>query len=50
MAIAVVSTLVVVGAIVVVVTRSPGWDAFKAYFFDWGTTRSRSPRSWTRSG
>ena len=23
------------GVIVVVVTRSPGWDAFKAYFFDW---------------
>ena len=23
-------------AIAVVVTRSPGWDEFKAYFFDWG--------------
>jgi hypothetical protein len=37
--------------IVVVVTRSPGWDAFKAYFFNWdyyrdSLRRSRGP-SWS---
>ena len=42
-AIAVLSTLVVVAAIVVVVTRSPGWDEFKAYFFDWGYYRDSFP-------
>jgi polar amino acid transport system permease protein len=26
-----------------VVTRSPGWDAFKAYFFDWGIYRDSFP-------
>ena len=26
----------VFAAIAIVVTRSPGWDEFKAYFFDWG--------------
>ena len=38
-AIAVVSTIVVLAAIVVVVTRSPGWDEFKAYFLNWGYYR-----------
>jgi len=33
-AIAILSTVVFVAAIVVVVTRSPGWDAFKAYFLN----------------
>lgn len=42
-AIALASTVVVVTAIVVVVTRSPGWDAFKAYFFDWGYYRESFP-------
>ena len=27
----------------VVVTRSPGWDAFKAYFFDWDIYRDSFP-------
>ena len=35
-AIAVLSTIVVLVAIVLVVTQSPGWDEFKAYFLDWG--------------
>jgi hypothetical protein len=34
-AIAVASTLVFVGAIALLVSRSPGWDRFKSYFFDW---------------
>ena len=38
-AIAVVSTIVVLAAIVLVVTRSPGWDEFKAYFLNWGYYR-----------
>src|SRR5687768_6365122 len=42
-AIALASTVVVVTAIVVVVTRSPGWDAFKAYFFDWGYYKESFP-------
>jgi polar amino acid transport system permease protein len=42
-AIALLSTVVVVGAIVVVVTRSPGWDEFKAYFFDWGYYKESFP-------
>ena len=42
-AIAILSTLVFVTAIVVVVTRSPGWDAFKAYFFDWDIYRDSFP-------
>ena len=33
-AIAVLSTVVVLVAIVLVVTRSPGWDEFKAYFLN----------------
>ena len=37
------STFVVVVAIVVVVTRSPGWDEFKAYFFDWGYYKDSFP-------
>lgn len=35
MAIALLSTAVFLTVVVVVVTRSPGWDAFKAYFFNW---------------
>ena len=42
-AIAVASTIVVVAALVVVVTRSPGWDEFKAYFFNWGYYRESFP-------
>jgi polar amino acid transport system permease protein len=38
-AIAVVSTLVVVGTIVLVATQSPGWDAFEEYFLNWGYYR-----------
>jgi polar amino acid transport system permease protein len=38
-AIAVASTAVFVVALVVVVTSSPGWDEFKAYFLDWGYYR-----------
>jgi polar amino acid transport system permease protein len=41
--IAVLSTLVVVTAIVVVVARSPGWPAFKAYFFNWDYYRESFP-------
>ena len=33
-AIAVLSTIVFIGAIVVVVTQSPGWEEFKAYFLN----------------
>jgi polar amino acid transport system permease protein len=33
----------VVVVIAVVVTRSPGWDEFKAYFFDWGYYRDSFP-------
>ena len=43
MAIAVASTVVVVAILVVVVTSSPGWDEFKAYFFDWGYYRESFP-------
>ena len=48
-AIAVLSTIVVLVAIVVVVTQSPGWDEFKAYFLNWGYYRTRSRRSRGRS-
>ena len=34
-----VSTLVVVGTIVLVATQSPGWDAFDEYFLNWGYYR-----------
>ena len=43
MPIAVASTLVFFGAIAFFVTRSPGWDRFKAYFFDWGLYRESFP-------
>jgi polar amino acid transport system permease protein len=33
--IALVSTAVFVGLAVVVITHAPGWDEFRAYFFDW---------------
>jgi polar amino acid transport system permease protein len=42
-AIALLSTLVVATTIVVVVTQSPGWDAFKAYFFNWDYYRESFP-------
>jgi polar amino acid transport system permease protein len=42
-AIALLSTVVVAVTIVVVVTRSPGWDAFKAYFFNWDYYRESFP-------
>ncbi len=32
-----------VTAVALVVTRSPGWDEFKAYFFDWGYYRDQFP-------
>ncbi len=37
--IALLSTAVFVTAVVVVVTRSPGWGEFKAYFLDWSIYR-----------
>jgi polar amino acid transport system permease protein len=42
-AIALLSTIVFVGIVVVVVTSSPGWDAFKAYFFNWDYYRESFP-------
>jgi polar amino acid transport system permease protein len=42
-AIALLSTAVFLTVIVVIVTRSPGWDAFKAYFFDWGYYKDSFP-------
>jgi polar amino acid transport system permease protein len=41
--IAVLSTVVVFVTIGVVITRSPGWDEFKAYFFDWDYYRESFP-------
>jgi polar amino acid transport system permease protein len=41
--IAVVSTLVFFGALAFLVTRAPGWDDFKAYFFDWEIYRASFP-------
>ncbi len=35
MAVATVSTVVVFGLIAFLITRTPGWGEFKAYFFDW---------------
>jgi polar amino acid transport system permease protein len=34
-AVALASTVVFFGLIALVVTQSPGWDRFRAYFFDW---------------
>jgi polar amino acid transport system permease protein len=42
-AIAVTSTLVFFGLVAFVVTRSSGWDRFKAYFFDWEKYRESFP-------
>ena len=42
-AIAVASTLVVVALVVVGITQTPGWDEFRAYFFDWGLYRQSFP-------
>jgi polar amino acid transport system permease protein len=41
--IAVASTLVFFGLVALAVTRSPGWERFKAYFFDWGLYRESFP-------
>jgi polar amino acid transport system permease protein len=41
--IAVLSTLVFFGVLALLVTRSPGWDRFKAYFFDWPLYRDSFP-------
>lgn len=43
MAIALLSTAVFVAVVVAVVTSSPGWDTFKAYFFDWGYYKESFP-------
>jgi polar amino acid transport system permease protein len=42
-AIAVTSTVVFFGLVAFVVTRSSGWDRFKAYFFDWEKYRESFP-------
>ena len=42
-AVAVASTVVLGAAIVLVVTRAPGWHEFKAYFFDWSRYRDSFP-------
>jgi polar amino acid transport system permease protein len=42
-AIALLSTVVFVVLVVVVITRSPGWDEFKAYFFDWEKYKESFP-------
>ena len=42
-AIAFVSTVLFVGAVVLLITRSPGWAEFKSYFFDWGYYRDSFP-------
>jgi polar amino acid transport system permease protein len=41
--IALTSTVVLAALAVLVVTRSPGWEEFKAYFFDWGKYREAFP-------
>jgi polar amino acid transport system permease protein len=38
-----VSSAVVAVALVVLITRAPGWEEFKAYFFDWGKYRRSFP-------
>lgn len=42
-AIAAVSTIVVLGAMAVAVTQSPGWERVKATFFDWGDAKGAFP-------
>jgi len=42
-AIAVLSTLVFLALVGLVVTRSPGWEAFKEYFFNWDYYRESFP-------
>jgi polar amino acid transport system permease protein len=42
-AIALLSTVVVFVTIGVVITRSPGWDEFKAYFFNWDYYKDSFP-------
>jgi polar amino acid transport system permease protein len=41
--IAVSSTVVFFGALAFLATRSPGWDRFRAYFFDWDRYRESFP-------
>ncbi len=41
--VAVLSTLVFLGVVAVLLTRSPGWDRFKDYFFDWPLYRESFP-------
>jgi polar amino acid transport system permease protein len=41
--IALTSTVVFVAVVAIAVTRSPGWDEFKAYFFDWGYYAEQFP-------
>ncbi|HSF61354.1 MAG TPA: amino acid ABC transporter permease [Gaiellaceae bacterium] len=41
--IAVASTVVFIGLLAVLATQSPGWDRFKAYFFDWQLYRESFP-------
>ena len=40
---ALVSSAVVAVILVVLITRAPGWEEFKAYFFDWGKYRRSFP-------
>jgi polar amino acid transport system permease protein len=42
-AIAVLSTVVFIGLVVFAITRAPGWEEFKAYFFDWELYRESFP-------
>ena len=42
-AIAVTSTLVLLSVVALGITRTPGWDEFKAYFFDWRLYRESFP-------
>jgi polar amino acid transport system permease protein len=42
-AIAVVSTFAFIVALAVLVAQAPGWDRFKAYFFDWDKYRDSFP-------
>ena len=42
-AIAVASTLVVVALVAIGITQTPGWDEFRAYFFDWELYRESFP-------
>ena len=41
--IAVVSTIVFLALLALLATQSPGWEAFKAYFLGWRSTRKVVP-------